>query len=170
MAHAQLHPGEENSGLLVTLLKKKAREMAEEQKLDLILCDGAPGIGCPVISSLAGTNLSVVVTEPTPSGMHDLERVAKLCEHFRVPVAVIVNKSDLNPQVTEQIKVYCQDKGYEVVAELPHDNQVTEAMVQRLTVTELPNSPFAETLRTAWARIEKIAGIDASAVGAQESI
>ncbi len=170
MAHAQLHPGEENSGLLVTLLKKKAREMAEEQGLDLILCDGAPGIGCPVISSLAGTNLAVVVTEPTPSGRHDLERVAQLCGHFKVPVTVIVNKADLNPQQAGQIRAYCAEKGYEVLAELPHDNQVTEAMVKRLTVTELPGSAFAEILHSAWARIEKIAGIDTPAVVAQESI
>ena len=98
--HAQLYPGQENSGRLVTLLKQQARELAKRQGLDLVICDGSPGVGCPVISSLSGASLAVAVVEPTPSGRHDFERVAALCDHFRIPVAVLINKADLNHEDT----------------------------------------------------------------------
>ena len=96
LVHAQLFPGAENSGRLVMVLKQQARELAKSRGADLVLCDGAPGIGCPVISSLSGADLAVAVTEPTPSGRHDLERVAALCRHFQTTFAVIINKYDLN--------------------------------------------------------------------------
>ncbi len=150
MVHAQLFPGQENSGLLVSRLKKEARVLAEARGLDLILCDGAPGIGCPVIASLSQTDLAVVVTEPTPSGVHDLERVASLCDHFRTKVAVVVNKHDLNPEHTGRIGALCAEKGYTLAALLPHDTAVTEAMVRRQAVTEAPDSPIAADIRQAW--------------------
>jgi MinD superfamily P-loop ATPase len=156
MIHAQLFPGQENSGRLVTLLKQEARRTAEEHGVDLILCDGAPGIGCPVISSLAGTGLAVLVTEPTPSGRHDLERVAELCAHFRTQVAVILNKFELNAKEASRIEEYCESKGYPVIAKLPHDNMVTRAMVRRKAVTELPECPFTSDIRRAWERIEAL--------------
>jgi MinD superfamily P-loop ATPase len=146
LAHAQLFPGEENSGRLVTLLKQEARKIAEEEGASLILCDGTPGIGCPVISSLAGADLAVAVTEPTPSGRHDLERVCGVCDHFRVPVAVIVNKHDLNPAEDARIEAFCRQRGYELVARLPHDPLVTAAMVQRKAVTELADNGFTHFL------------------------
>ena len=161
MVHAQLYPGEENSGRLVTLLKQQAKEIAKKNDLDLILCDGTPGIGCPVISSLAGTHLAVVVTEPTPSGRHDLERVIQLCEHFRVKVVVIINQFDLNPEEADRIEAYCQGKGFEVIARLPYDSVVPRAMVQRKVVTEIPDAPLAESLRQVWSKIEEIAGLKA---------
>ena len=98
LVHAQLFPGAENSGRLVMVLKQQARELAKARGADLVLCDGAPGIGCPVISSLSGAHLAVAVTEPTPSGRHDLERVAALCRHFQTALGVIINKYDLNPR------------------------------------------------------------------------
>ena len=150
MVHAQLFPGQENSGLLVSRLKKEARALAEEQGLDLILCDGAPGIGCPVIASLSQTDLAVVVTEPTPSGVHDLERVASLCDHFRTKVAVVVNKHDLNPDQTSRIDALCSEKGYTLLALLPHDTAVTEAMVRRQAITEGGDSAIATKVRQAW--------------------
>ena len=153
MVHAQLFPGEENSGRLVALLKKEARQRAEALGLELVLCDGAPGIGCPVISSLSGAGQAVVVTEPTPSGRHDLERVADLCRHFRIPVAVIVNKFDLNLQNSADIEAYCQDQGHTVLGMLPHDEVVVRAMVQARCVTELPATAFSEALRSIWERI-----------------
>ena len=153
MVHAQLFPGEENSGLLVARLKKEARILAEERGLDLILCDGAPGIGCPVIASLAQTDLAVVVTEPTVSGMHDLERVAGLCDHFRTRVAVIINKHDLNSEHTSRIDAICREKGYALLARLPHDTAVTEAMVRRQAVTEGPDSEISREIREAWHKI-----------------
>ncbi len=153
MVHAQLFPGAENSGKLVTLLKQQARALAAAQGTDLILCDGAPGIGCPVISSLAGADLIVAVTEPTPSGRHDLERVVNLCRHFRLAMAVIINKHDLNPQVAGDIEGFCREQGLPLVARLPHDPIVTQAMIRGLVVTELPEQMFAGLLAEAWGRI-----------------
>ncbi|MBW1712768.1 MAG: ATP-binding protein [Deltaproteobacteria bacterium] len=163
MVHAQLFPGQENSGLLVSLLRQKARDLAQDKEIDLILSDGAPGIGCPVISSLSGTDLAVLVTEPTPSGRHDLERVADLCAHFSVPVTVIINKHDLNPAQAQAIKDYCAGRGVEVVAELPHDRAVTEAMVQGRVITEFQQGGTADLIRGAWERIEALARIKAAA-------
>jgi MinD superfamily P-loop ATPase len=150
MVHAQLFPGEENSGRLVTLLKSKARDMAEERGLEIVLSDGAPGIGCPVISSLAGTHLAVIVTEPTPSGMHDLARVAQLCDGFKTKVAVLINKWDINPEMARNIEDYCADKGYPVICRFPHDRAVTDAMVNRMVLTEYDDGPLANILRKAW--------------------
>jgi len=154
MVHAQLFPGQENSGRLVSELKKEARKLAGEMGRDLILCDGSPGIGCPVISSLSQANLAVVVTEPTPSGLHDLERVAALCEHFRIRVAVIVNKHDLNPDHTAAIEELCRARGYALAARLPHDTVVTGAMVARKAVTELEDEDFGRRVRDAWTVIQ----------------
>lgn len=150
MIHAQLFPGEENSGRLVTLLKQQARKRAEENGYELVLSDGAPGIGCPVISSLAGTHLAVIVTEPTLSGLHDLKRVAKLCEGFKTKVAVLINKHDLNLAQAMAIDKYCEKRGYPVICHFPHDHAVTEAMVQGRTVNELDNSAASDLLEAAW--------------------
>jgi MinD superfamily P-loop ATPase len=154
MVHAQLFPGQENSGRLVSILKKEARQMAEERGYDQILCDGSPGIGCPVISSLSQASLAVIVTEPTPSGVHDLERVATLCEHFRIKVAVIVNKYDLNAEHETSIKELCRTKGYVLAGRLPHDTVVTEAMVKRRAVTELDGEHFGRQVHDAWSVIQ----------------
>ena len=157
MVHALLLPGQENSGLLVTLLRNKAREIAEEQGKDLILSDGSPGIGCPVISSLSGTDLAVLVTEPTPSGLHDLERVAELCGHFRVPAVVIVNKYDLNEEQTNTIEAAARARGLEVVGRLAYDPDITAAMVERQVITEYKDDGAVSEIRAAWERIVAIA-------------
>jgi MinD superfamily P-loop ATPase len=159
MVHAQLFPGGENSGRLVMVLKQQARELAKASGASLVLCDGAPGIGCPVISSLSGTHLAVAVTEPTPSGRHDLERVADLCRHFQTAFAVIINKYDLNPEETARIETFCQESGYPLLALLPHDPVVTRAMIRGLVVTELPESDFSRQLGQAWTRITALAGL-----------
>ncbi len=156
LVHAQLFPGGENSGRLVMVLKQQARELAKARGADLVLCDGAPGIGCPVISSLSGAGLAVAVTEPTPSGRHDLERVADLCHHFRIAFSVIVNKEDLNPEETARIEAFCRERSYPVLGRLPHDPLVTTAMVQGLVVTEMPEGDFNRELRKVWARIEQL--------------
>ncbi|EGB15536.1 cobyrinic acid ac-diamide synthase [Pseudodesulfovibrio mercurii] len=153
MVHAQLFPGEENSGRLVTLLKQKGRAMAEEQGLDLVLCDGTPGIGCPVISSMAGTDVAVIVTEPTPSGLHDLKRVAELCERFRTKVAVLVNKWDINPAMTEEIERWSTGRGYTLVGRFPHDRAVVDAMLERKVVTETDNAELSRIINASWAGV-----------------
>jgi MinD superfamily P-loop ATPase len=164
MVHAQLFPGSENSGRLVALLKTRAREIAKEQGLGLILCDGSPGIGCPVISSLSGADLTVAVTEPTPSGLHDLERVAELCSHFKLPLACIINKHDINPAQTRTIAEFLEAKGYPLVGMLPFDQVVTSAMVQGKVITEM-ESPLRETLVKAWERVLALCHPGRAAVG-----
>lgn len=153
MVHAQLFPGEENSGRLVTLLKQQARERAERDGHDYILCDGAPGIGCPVISSMSGTDLAVIVTEPTPSGRHDMERVVKLCDQFRTKVAVIINKCDLNLQQTASIEEFCKSRDYPVVCHFPHDADVTNAMVKGQVITEYSKGTATGLIEAAWENI-----------------
>jgi MinD superfamily P-loop ATPase len=156
MIHAQLFPGQENSGRLVALLKKEARERAQALDIPLMLCDGAPGIGCPVISSLSGASLAAIVTEPTPSGLHDLLRVAELCAHFRIPAAVLVNKFDLNPGRSEEIEAVCRERGVALLGRLPHDETVVRAMAHGRCVTELPESPVSLALTQAWAKLSEM--------------
>ncbi len=153
MIHAQLFPGEENSGLLVSLLRKKAKEMAVQQGLDLILSDGTPGIGCPVIASLAGVTLAVIVTEPTPSGRHDMERVAELCGHFNIPAGIIINKCDLNEKEAAAIEAYGDEKGFPLFGKLPHDPIITRAMINAQAITEYGKNDFAEQVAEIWDRI-----------------
>ena len=138
------------------LLKQQARELAKRQGLDLVICDGSPGVGCPVISSLSGASLAVAVVEPTPSGRHDFERVAALCDHFRIPVAVLINKADLNHEEVQAITRLADDKGYTVVGALPFDPAVTGAMIRRKALTET-DSPLASTLSAIWGRIRELA-------------
>ncbi|MCF8040699.1 MAG: ATP-binding protein [Desulfarculaceae bacterium] len=157
MVHAQLFPGQENSGRLVALLRQHARELSRENGYELILSDGPPGIGCPVISSMSGTDLAVVVTEPTPSGRHDLERVLELCRHFKVPAGVIINKCDLNLDQSKAIADYCAREGLELLAELPFDPAMVRAMVQGQVITEYQQNGLAEDLAQAWEKIIKMA-------------
>lgn len=156
MIHAQLDPGQENSGKLVTLLKAKARERASRDGIDLILSDGAPGIGCPVISSLSMATLALLVTEPTPSGLHDLDRVAELCRHFRVRAAVLLNKADVNPEVRERLLGLCASRGLPLVGELPHDPAITWAMVRGQAVTEGPETDFGRRIHEVWGRLRTL--------------
>ncbi len=158
LVHALLYPGQENSGLLVSLLRKKSKEMAEESGSGLILADGTPGIGCPVISSLTGTDLAVVVTEPTLSGRHDMERVLDLADHFKIPTGVIINHHDLNPEMTSRIKDFCGRRNLEVLAEIPHDKAFTEAMIRGETITEYQPDGIGALVRQAWENVTDLAG------------
>ena len=151
MVHARLGIAEENSGKLVTLVRQKAREIADRQNLDLILTDGPPGIGCPVIASIGGASAVLIVAEPTTSGKHDMDRVIQLAEHFKVPVMVCVNKSDLNPDVSAQIKGYAREKDLAYLGEIPFDPNFTHAMVQAKTIFEHDkNSDAALAARQLW--------------------
>ena len=163
MVHAQLFPGSENSGKLVTLLKRKSKELAKARGLELIICDGAPGIGCPVISSLSGANLAVAVTEPTPSGRHDLSRVMDLCRHFRLPMGVIVNKWDINGEETALVEDLCAARGVRILGRLPHDPAVTGAMVQGLAVTEFDPAGFGRLVKDVFNKVMDLAGVKQSA-------
>ena len=163
MVHAQLFPAEENSGRLVALLRQQARALAEAKGLDLILSDGPPGIGCPVIAALSGIDLAVIVTEPTVSGRHDLERVLELCRHFKITAGVIINKCDLNLDQANDIKAYCQAQHLPLIGELPHDPVFTEAMIQGLTVTEFRPEGVGAAVKAIWHTILKLGAESAPA-------
>ena len=155
MIHAQLFPAEENSGRLVALLRQQAKKMAEAKGLDLILSDGPPGIGCPVISSLSGAALAVIVTEPTPSGLHDLERIVELCGHFKIPAGVIINKCDLHVGQAGAIEDHCGKHGLALLGKLPHDPAMTEAMVAGQVVTEFSEATaLASEIKRIWNNIQ----------------
>lgn len=155
LVHAQLAPGQENSGLLVALVRGKARALAEEKGRPLILVDGPPGIGCPVISSLTGASAVLLVTEPTLSGLHDLDRIVSLSRHFRIPPLVLINKVDLNPEMADHIAAYCRDNGIELAGTLPYDRSVTEAMVQGKTILEWSHNGLGEGIRSVWEQLQR---------------
>ncbi len=131
MVHARLNPGAENSGGLVARVKEEAHTIAEEEDIPYILVDGPPGIGCPVISALSGAQIAIVVTEPTISGVHDLERVCQLCNNFDIKMGVVVNKCDINRGKSEEIKSWCRQNEIEVLAEIPFTRCVDEALMNK---------------------------------------
>jgi MinD superfamily P-loop ATPase len=152
--HAALRPAQENSGKLVTLVKQQGRLLAMDEERELVLVDGPPGIGCPVISAAAGADLALIVAEPTAAGIHDMARVLATTEHFGVPALVLINKADLYPPGTAEIEAYCDRKGLSVIGRLPFDTVVTAAMVQGQPVTAFnPDSPVSQALRAAWERV-----------------
>jgi MinD superfamily P-loop ATPase len=155
LVHARLGIAQENSGKLVALVRQKARGLAEKQEAEYIISDGPPGIGCPVISSLSGANLALLVTEPTLSGMHDLERVIGVCHHFNVPTKVCINKYDINEVNAHRIEEFCQSQGVETVARIPFDNVVTEAMVQGIPVVVYSRNGVSHEIKALWEKIEQ---------------
>ena len=155
LVHARLGIAQENSGKLVALVRQQARQMAEKERADYIISDGPPGIGCPVISSLSGANLALLVTEPTLSGIHDLERVLSVCHHFGVPALVCINKYDINEDNTHQIERYCLSQGVEVAARIPFNNTVTKAMVEGLPVVEYSRNGVSHQIEALWELVSK---------------
>jgi MinD superfamily P-loop ATPase len=148
MSHALLNPGEENSGKLVSLVRKNAKKVAEKENCELIINDGPPGIGCPVIASVGGVDVGLIVVEPTLSGIHDMERALDLLSHFKVPALVCVNKYDLNEENTSRIVEFCGSSGVEVVGKIPFDPVVTEAMVAGKPVVEFaPESKVSQSIK-----------------------
>jgi MinD superfamily P-loop ATPase len=155
LVHARLGVAQENSGKLVTLVRRNARLIAEREGLDYIISDGPPGIGCPVIASLSGASLALLVTEPTLSGIHDLERVIGVCRHFGVPALVCINKYDLNEDNTRHIESYCQGLGIKVVSKIPFDNVVTEALVQGVPVVEYGDGRVVREIESLWHTVSR---------------
>jgi len=153
--HAQLFAGQENSGKLVTLVKQQARQLALDTGAALLV-DGPPGIGCPVIASLAGADLALIVTEPTVAGAHDLERILGVARHFRVPAVICVNKHDLSPAKTREIVAFATQQGIKIIGHIPFDPVVTQAMVQGMPVTVYTAGPVAEELRQMWVRLSSM--------------
>ncbi|MBE0512003.1 P-loop NTPase [Candidatus Bathyarchaeota archaeon] len=154
MSHARLDPGEANSGKLVTLVRYNARQIAEEENSDLILIDGPPGIGCPVIASVTGVDAGLVVTEPTMSGIHDLYRALQLLNHFNILPLVCINKYDINRKNTEKIVNFCEKNKVEVAGKIPFDPIMTEAMVAGKTIVEhSPENMVSREIETTWKRV-----------------
>jgi MinD superfamily P-loop ATPase len=154
--HARLGIGEENSGKLVTEVRKKAKEIAEKNDLDLVIIDGPPGIGCPVIASLSGTDMALVVTEPTLSGIHDMERVINVAHHFRTKTACCINKFDLNLRLSKQIEDWCHKNFVPVVGKIPFDEVVTKSMVQGITITEYEENSVSKEIKNMWQGLSEL--------------
>jgi MinD superfamily P-loop ATPase len=159
MSHALLHPGESNSGKLVTLVRQNAKILAEKEKYNLIIIDGSPGIGCPVIASITGVDTALVVTEPTLSGIHDLERVLQLLDHFNVAPFVCINMYDVNTGNTNKILSYCKENRVEVVGIIPFSPEVTQAMVKGKTIVEYsPTSGVSDEIKNMWNKVSEFLG------------
>jgi MinD superfamily P-loop ATPase len=157
LVHARLGMAAENSGKLVALVRHQAKLLAEQENADYIIVDGAPGIGCPVISSLTGAHAVLVVTEPTLSGQHDLERVINLTtRHFQIPTFVAVNKFDLNEAMTHEIEQFCHDNAIHFAGKIPYDEIVTAAMVQAQSMIEFSDGVVAVEIKKMWEKMIRL--------------
>jgi len=154
--HARLGTAEENSGKLVTEVRKKAKEIAENNKLNFIIIDGPPGIGCPVIASLSGTDLALIVTEPSLSGIHDMERVIQMAHHFKTQTACCINKYDLNKKNSAQIESWCEKNSIPLVGKIPFDEEVTKSMVHEIPLTEYTNNCVSKEIKKMWQKLDKL--------------
>ncbi|HSO08779.1 MAG TPA: (4Fe-4S)-binding protein, partial [Desulfoprunum sp.] len=154
MVHARLGIAEENSGKLVSCIRREARRLAEEQELEIIITDGPPGIGCPVIAAIGGATALVLVVEPTVSGLHDMSRLVDLARHFRVPCLLCINKFDLNLEMTQKLEDEARERKMLIVGRVPFDPLFTEAMIAARTVIEYRHdSRIAVAVREIWHNI-----------------
>ena len=153
MVHARLDVAEENSGKLVSLVRTQAKQIAADRGLDMVLIDGAPGIGCAVIASITGADTVLIVTEPTLSGLHDLKRVADLARYFRIDTLVCVNKWDLNGDLTSQIEAQADLSGLKRVGNVRYDRAVTEAQIRKLSIVEHARNGVSDDIRALWANV-----------------
>ena len=156
LIHARLGIAQENSGKLVATVRQQARAVAGNQGFDYIISDGPPGIGCPVISSLSGVDLALLVTEPTLSGIHDLERILGVCNHFEIPSLVCINKCDINEDNSHQIEGYCLGQGVKVAAWIPFDNAVTEAIMHGIPLVEYARNGVSQQMGILWETVSKL--------------
>ena len=157
LVHAELAAGAENSGKLVSAVRAKSAELAEAKGLSHVLVDGSPGIGCPVIASLTGADAALLVAEPTVSAFHDLSRVARLLDHFRIPGMVLLNKCDVHAGEAERVRKFCAESGLPLVGELPVNPLFVEAQLKGLSVTELDPSGLGAELAGIWERLNAAA-------------
>ena len=159
IVHAKLAVGEGNSGKLVTQVRNIIEKIAREEKVKFIIIDGSPGIGCPVIASLTGVDLALVVTEPTLSGITDLDRIGGVCDHFGIPWAVCINKFDINENNTEKIQKECKRKGIKVIGKIPFDTNFIKAQVAGIPLTEYSSNKSSIEIKKIWERTSHILGI-----------
>ncbi len=154
--HARLGMAEGNSGLLVTVLRKKAKEIAENTGCDLIVVDGSPGTGCPVIATVTGASFLLIVTEPTVSGIHDMKRALELAGHFRIKSAVCVNRGDINMDKTREIMEFCSSAGITYIGTIPYDKDVTAAQMNGKSVVEYSTGPAASAIKEIWGKLKEM--------------
>ncbi len=155
MVHAKLGVAEENSGKLVAKVRQRAKEIAQKQNLDWVIVDGAPGIGCPVIASITGVDCALVVTEPTLSGLHDAQRVIAVAKHFGVRVKLVVNKYDLNLEMTVKIEEYCRGNNITLLGRVGFNKSVVKAMVEAKTIMEYSDDGIKHTISKIWDKLQK---------------
>ena len=153
MVHARLGIAEENSGKLVTLVRKEAKRIAEEQHKEFIIVDGSPGTGCPVIASITGADLAVIVTEPSMTARHDLNRVAELTRHFNIPTAVCVNKCSINEELSLAIEQDTKKQNAVFLGTIPYDTEVTGAQLEARTIIEHCNGGLKTHIESIWQAI-----------------
>ena len=156
MVHAKLGIGADNSGKLVAKVKNEAKIIAEKENKNYIIVDGSPGVGCPVVSSLSGANFVILVTEPSVSGLHDLKRVYELVTKFRIKAGCIINKHDINLEVTNEIKEFLKEENIIHLANLPYDENFTKAMVNGETIVEYEGSVIKDNLYQIWDKVRNI--------------
>ncbi|MDD3033072.1 MAG: ATP-binding protein [Bacteroidales bacterium] len=156
LVHARLDPGEENSGKLVSIVREKARKLIDENNWKCVIIDGPPGVGCPVIASITGVDKVVVVTEPTNSGFHDLKRIMELINNYRINPYVVINKSDLNIEISREIRSWCDSNGICLAGAIPFDEQVVQAMINCRSVVEWsPESEVSLIIKSIWEKVNK---------------
>jgi MinD superfamily P-loop ATPase len=158
--HVNMTIGEGTSGRIVTAVRKQAQTIADEQSFEYIIVDGSPGIGCPVIASITGVDLALVIVEPTISGMHDLERVLEIAEHFKVKVAVCINKFDLNAKNTNKIVSFCNKSDVKVIGEIPFSKTVPESINLGKSIFEVKKNAVANEIENIWIKTKEILNVD----------
>ncbi|MCP4660613.1 MAG: P-loop NTPase [bacterium] len=154
LVHASLAIGEENSGNLVSLVRQTAQEVAVDRDLDLILCDGPPGVGCPVIAAASHASFALLVTEPSPAALHDMQRTAELAEQFAIPAAVVLNKSDLYPKFEGELERWCAERGLKLLASFPYSPSFFEAARRGVPVLEVGDDALRRRFEELWERLE----------------
>ncbi len=154
MVHARLGVGAENSGKLVSIVRQHARRVADRQGIGLVIVDGAPGVGCPVIASITGASLALVVTEPTLSGEHDLKRVVELARHFNTQLCICINKWDVNPEMTARIEAFCREAVIPLAGRVRYDSGVTQAQLRSRTVVEIARDGVANDVQNVWSAVQ----------------
>jgi len=143
----ELHVGESSSGRLVDIVKKRTRQEAENFLADMILTDGPPGIGCPVIASIKGSDYVLLVTEPTPAAMNDLKRIVEVTKHFKTPLGIVLNRSDIHPESNTTIKLFAKDNGFSILSEIPYDKSIPMAVANaQPVVSAYPAAPSSQAL------------------------
>jgi len=159
MVHAKLNIAEENSGKLISVIRKKASEIAESEERDFIIIDGSPGIGCPVISSISGTDCAIVVTEPTISGLHDAKRVIQTARHFGISTCIVINKYDINIDMSRQIESYAESEDIPLIGKIPFDREIVEAITKGIPVVEYSKGKIVDYLFEIWKNVKEILNI-----------